>query len=163
MRERTLNDLCTPEVVLDRVRQMGPIALDPCSNPWSKVGADIALDGTEGRCGLAADWMKLAAGGLVFCNPPYGRGCMGPWSEKIATEAQKGVEIIALVKGDWSTHWWRRLREHARAICYWHGRIRFEGGQHGSGNFASALFYFGARPTLFATVFAPVGDVRVIQ
>lgn len=163
MRERTNDDLCTPEVVLERVRMMGPIRLDPCSNSWSTVGAEVRLDGEHGRCGLSHSWHQLARGGLVFVNPPYGRGHLRAWVQKIAEEAQKGTEIIALVKGDHSTEWWRTLRKHARAICYWDGRIPFEGGKHGSGNFASALFCFGPRPHLFAHIFCEVGDVRVLR
>lgn len=162
MRERTNNDLCTPEEVLALVWQLGPIALDPCSNPWSTVGAQFRLDGEQGRCGLLADWHELAEGGLVFVNPPYGRGHMRAWAAKIADEAARGCEILALVKGDHSTEWWRTLRKHTRAICYWDGRISFEGGSHGSGNFASSLLYFGPRPYLFCHVFQDAGDVRVM-
>lgn len=39
MGERTNDDLNTPEWILDLVRRMGPIGLDPCSNRWSTVGA----------------------------------------------------------------------------------------------------------------------------
>ena len=164
MRERTLDDLCTPRYVLDLVERVGEIGLDPCSNRWSIVPARVKLDIDEGRDGLSTAWKEILADGeLVFCNPPYGRGQMPRWAEKIAAEAADGCEIIALVRGDWSTGWWHTLRESADAVCYWRGRVRFLGGAQGSGTFASALFYFGARPHLFAHVFAPVGDVRVIQ
>lgn len=173
-RRQTNDDLCTPQVVIDAVLRIDDITLDPCSNRWSQVPARIRLDGRQGRCGLEADWAELTgverarrvAGGvprLVYCNPPYGRGHMARWAEKIAAEADGGCEIVALVKGDHSTAWWRLLRDRVRVICYWDGRISFEGGAHGSGNFASALLYFGRRPYRAADAWASCGDVRVIR
>jgi len=163
-RIRTNNDLNTPAWLIVRVEQIEPIALDPCSNPWSKVGALRRLQGSgPGDDGLTADWLQDGMGGLVFVNPPYGRGHMRQWAQKIANEARAGCEIIALVKGDFSTAWWRTLRGEAAAIGYVRERIAFEGGEHGSGNFASALFYFGPRAHLFAHMFADVADVRVLR
>lgn len=163
MRERTNNDLNTPLVVLERVRKVGPIILDPCSNPWSITNALIVRDGYEKGCGLEADWLALSNGGLVFVNPPYGHGQMKQWAEKIAHEAKRGCEIIAIVKGDFSTQWWGIVREDATAICYWSKRIKFGGGAHSAGTFASAVFYYGDRPLVFETAFSDVGDVRLIE
>ncbi len=163
-RKRTKNDLGTPKDVLQVVKALGPIALDPCSNQWAKpiVGAVVELDVDRGEDGLAADWLAISRGGLVYVNPPYGHGHMDRWVAKVRREAACGVEIVMLVKGDHSTDWWEALRERCDAICYWRKRIAFEGGPHGSGNFPSAFFYFGRRAHLFAHVFAQSGDVRVI-
>lgn len=162
-RERTTNDLCTPPAVLDAVRRMGPIILDPCSNPWSTVGAAVAWDGANETVDGLLRWWSDAGEGIVFCNPPYGRGCMPRWADKVVAEARRGCEIVMLVKGDFSTDWWDALREEAAAIGYWRGRISFLGGAHGSGNFASALIYLGQRPHLFAHAFGDRADVRVLR
>lgn len=163
MRERTLDDLCTPRYVLDLVERVGEIGLDPCSNRWSIVPARVKLDIDEGRDGLSTAWKEILADGeLVFCNPPYGRGQMPRWAEKIAAEAADGCEIIALVRGDWSTGWWHTLRESADAVCYWRGRLRFDGGSRGAGTFPSAVFYFGLYAYTFAAAFHGAGDVRVL-
>lgn len=166
------NDLNTPEFVLRPVRQMGPILLDPCSNERSIVKAKIELDIRKGQNGLTTEWSNLVANtndrGSVFVNPPYGRGHMEYWAQKIALEGvtlnkKFRVETFALVKGDFSTYWWETLRyKGASAICYWRGRIKFLGGLHSAGMFASAMFYYGNRPELFAEVFAPHGDTRVL-
>lgn len=161
MRDRTSNDLCTPGDLLALVRMVSPIALDPCSNPWSQVGALLAFD--EDSDGLAQPWAELTAGkGQAYVNPPYGRGHMEKWAGKIAVEAQRGCEITALVKGDFSTGWWDTLRRYAAGICYLEGRPAFEGGESGSGKFASAMFYFGRSRYLFAHVFEHRGDVRLL-
>jgi len=162
-RIQTPDDLCTPTVVLEALRPLGPIHLDPCSNPWSIVPALHKLDGSSPeQDGLGVSWRELAGDGLVYVNAPYGRGHTVPWAEKVARETRAGCEIVDLVKGDHSTEWWRMLREHARAIAYWRGRIGFLGGSHGSGNFASSLLYFGQRPHLFAHALEAYADVRVL-
>lgn len=158
MRERTNNDLNTPEWILDLVRMLGPIELDPCSNPWSKVDAKRSFDIDRGEDGLALPWGQ----GLVFVNPPYGRGHMDKWASKIKEEGMDGTEIVALVKGDFSTEWWKILRECADAICYLNQRVSYDGGKFGSGNFPSSLFYFGRKKHLFAYIFEHKGDVRLL-
>src|SRR5690606_1116683 len=67
VRERTLDDLCTPRYVLDLVERVGEIGLDPCSNRWSIVPARVKLDIDEGRDGLSTAWKEILADGeLVF-------------------------------------------------------------------------------------------------
>jgi len=162
-RIQTSDDLCTPAVVLEALKPLGPIALDPCSNPWSIVPALHKLDGSSPELdGLGVSWWELAGRGLVYVNPSYGRGFMVPWSEKVVREARAGCEIVALVKGDHSTEWWDHLRSGAAAIAYWHGRIGFLGGASGCGRFPSSLVYFGARPHLFAHALEVYADVRVL-
>lgn len=159
-RNRSNNDLCTPASVLDRVALFADIALDPCSNPWSQVPAAKKIQAPE-ECGLAADWLQ-EGGGLVFVNPPYGRGHMDAWAAKIASEAVRGTEILALVKGDFSTTWWQVLREKASAIIYWRKRIPFDGGSHSAGTFPSVLFYFGRAAWKLEPAFNSVADVRIL-
>ena len=169
MRERTNNDLTTPEWLLRRLWALGAIMLDPCSNPWSEIGACIELSTDRGQDGLTADWgvlilerkMSLDAGGYAFVNPPYGRGHMGHWMSKIAQEAAKGVEVVALVPTSTDTSWWRTLRASATARVDLEKRIAFGGGNSGTGTFASTLFYCGARPYWFAHHFADLGEVHL--
>ena len=163
-RERTNNDLNTPEEIVELVRMVAPIALDPCSNPWSKVKARRAYD--EEEDGFFRDWVeeiREAGGGLAYVNPPYGPGLLLPWAIKITTEARRGAEIISLVPGSHDTQWFNHKLEHANALCNWRGRISFDGGGHGAGKFASTLFYFGPNPYLFAHIFQHKGDVRVLN
>lgn len=57
---------CTPEVVLERVRRIAPIGLDPCTTVDNPVGAWRYY--TPFEDGLASPWDGF---GLVFVNPPY--------------------------------------------------------------------------------------------
>ena len=166
-RERTPDDFNTPRWLLDEVRKLGQITLDPCSNPWSTVRALVELDGSPGKDGLTADWRELAGpGGLVFVNPPYGRGCMSRWAPTIALNAAAPIETLALVKADHSTAWWDVLRGSADAVVYLADRVRFEGAKKspkGGARWPSALFYFGARRYVFADIFDALGDVRILR
>lgn len=147
-------DWRTPKVVLDLVRQVGPIALDPCTDSDNPTGA-LMFATTNG---LSLPWhsSKPFGGGLVFCNPPYSRS-LRDWSEKCVMEANLGAEIIALVPARTDTMWWSVMTV-ANAFCFWRGRLRFEGAP-ASAPFPSALVYFGRRTFLFGRVFGPYGWV----
>lgn len=144
---------CTPEVVLERVRRMGPIGLDPCSNPRSIVRAKTEWRGPPGVDGLAEPW---AGHGLVYCNPPYGRG-IGQWVAKAALEAMDGADIRLLVPARPDTAWWHEaVVPHAAAVCFWRGRISFLGAAQGA-PFPSAVVYYGQRPDAFKEAFGDAG------
>ncbi|WP_373047202.1 DNA N-6-adenine-methyltransferase [Vulgatibacter sp.] len=163
-RERTNNDLTTPIDFLEPLAELGKVYLDPCSNEWSIVGAEVELDGSSPeRDGLFADWKAIAAGRLVFVNPPYGRGHLRPWARKIVQAAAAGCEIVVLIPVSPSTLWWQTLRQKADAMVFLHQRLSFGGGKHGTGQFDSAAFYFGRRPYLFAHAFQQRGDVVVFR
>lgn len=55
--------------------------------------------------GLAHDWY----GKRVFCNPPYSRGLLSKAIDKMVAERNRAQIIVALVKVDTSTAWWRKL------------------------------------------------------
>jgi phage N-6-adenine-methyltransferase len=147
----------TPHGVLQLVRRVGEISLDPCSGEGSIVGAKVTLDGTADADGLSADWHALAEGGLVYVNPPYGRA-ISSWVEKCAIEhLERGVEVILLTPSRTDTAWWHTgVRGCASAVCFWSGRITFLGAKHGA-PFPSAVIYYGARVERFRTAFASAG------
>jgi hypothetical protein len=157
------DDLCTPEWLLGTVRKMGPIALDPCSNPWSKVGARISYSLHNGQDGLKRDWFTGIIEGSLWLNPPYSKP--GPWIDKLVSMSwlEGPTDRFALVKNDPSTKWFRRAMESAVARADFSRRIRFDGGKHNSGTLASTLFYWGPSPYLFCHLFAPHGDVFVLR
>lgn len=155
-------DWQTPESVLELVRRVGEIAIDPCTTEDNPVGAWGFF--TPARNGLLAQWdtrglrgLGDEAPGLVFVNPPYGRklpewiGCCVEW-------ARDGVPIIALVPARTDTRWFESAVRSAQALCLWRGRITFRGAPHPA-PFPSALFYWGALADAerFRDVFAPHG------
>lgn len=114
----------TPASVLDRVRRVGPIALDPCAHPQGLVRAarEIRPPGD----GLAEEWGVSAGEGLVYVNPPYGRVIVD-WCGKCAIEhIERGSDVIGLLPARTDTSWFHEaIFEVARMILFWRGRIRF--------------------------------------
>lgn len=138
-------DWNTPERVLDLVRQVGQIGLDPCSNATSLVRASV--EWVFG--GLDRSWRNY---GLVYVNPPYGRE-IEPWIVRCASG--DGDEVVALLPARTDTRWWRCVAT-AQAVCFWHGRLRFLGAPS-SAPFPSAIAYWGPRAGQFSRVFGPHG------
>lgn len=144
------DDWCTPEVVLERVRRVGDIGLDPCSNPRSIVNArhsaGRAREG-EWRDGLNMGWSGY---GLVFLNPPYGRN-IGKWVVKCA----EADECIALLPARTDTKW---FPWDAASLAFWKGRLTFLGVEHPA-PFPSVLAYWGYREPSFRDAFRGVAKV----
>jgi len=150
------DDWQTPPAVLELVRQVAPIALDPCSAPGNPVGA-------ERWCCPPGDGLSISWGvdsGLVYVNPPYSQ-CRA-WLAKCDSEATAGVEIVALVPARTDTRAWHEsIWPAASAVCFWRGRLRFVGAT-ASAPFPSAIVYYGSRAGLFRRVFCGVGHVVVL-
>lgn len=149
---RTNQDHNTPEAFLDVLREMGAIGLDPCSNPWSRVGAESYVAAHDGGDGLAVPWHLF---GLTFVNPPYGRGQIVKWVHKAALEAVQGGEIVMLVPCSPETKWSKLADENCDARGVWAGRIPFIGAGGNGAKAPSSVFYWGPRRHLFAHVFEP--------
>lgn len=153
------DDLGTPERYLELVyRVLGcPVDLDPCSNPWSLVKANVSLSLHNGEDGLSAPWYLY--GNTFFVNPPYSYPF--PWSTR-TVEAWRdgGMSGIWLGRLDPSTGSNRILRDHRIAQCDVTHRIKFEGGKYNSGSIASTFIYFGHDPDIFRSVFSTIGDVH---
>lgn len=152
-------DWRTPENVLERVRRIDVIGLDPCGGEGSTVGAisEFRLPTTDG---LVTPWNGH---GLVFVNPPYGRE-ISTWVKRAAYFGWQGgeaCEVVLLVPARVGTNWWHENiagacpgRE-AAAVCFWHGRLKFvpapgrPASKADTATFDSALVYWGHRPWAF--------------
>lgn len=150
----------TPPDFLDRVRQVGPILLDPCSNRSSQVGAETEWLGLRHMSddGLAEPWGL----GLVYVNPPYGRE-LPKWTAKMAGEGVAGAEIVALLPAYTGPKWMHEnVFATARAALLWGpGRIRFgnpppEG--ESSPTMDNFVAYWGRRPLAFFRAFEGCGQ-----
>jgi hypothetical protein len=152
----------TPEFFLERVRHVGPIALDPCTTPENNTRAKYFCVPTEMYTGqpgeypdgLAWDWN--AFGGLIFCNPPYGRH-IPPWIKKIHEHSFFG-EIVALLPARVDTNWFQRsiAPPHSRCVLFWRSRIKFVGAKDPA-FFPSAVSYSGPNVQRFKEAFADCG------
>lgn len=148
--ESTRDDWNTPSWLLDLVRRVRPIDLDPCGNPTSLVGATREYGRHVDRDGLALPW-HVAGGGLVFVNPPYGKA-LPDWARKYAHESERNAEIVALVPARTETKWFRTMRNASVAVCFLSKRVHFVGGTSGA-TFPSAVFYTGRHVVDFYTAF----------
>lgn len=160
----------TPAKILDLAGLMGSIGLDPATDQGNPVGATHFF--TLPVDGLTQDWQGY---GLVFVNPPYGRG-LKKWTAKMALEASRGVEILALIPARVGTQWWRQnITKTADTICCWTGRLNFlelqniedalvwaptrskKTGKPTPAAFDSALVYWGPNRDKFHEIFGGHG------
>lgn len=150
------DDWRTPTTVLDRVRRIGPIALDPCGNPENSVGARVCYWGEpDSADGLACGW---SLGGLVFVNPPYSQ--FRAWAAKAALEAKAGTQLIMLVPARTDTQAWRIATGEADCVALWRGRLTFVGG-NAPAPFPSALIACNVGVRAMRRAFGDVADVWV--
>ncbi len=149
----------TPECVLERVRAIGPIVLDPCTVDANPCDATVII--TPPDDGLALPWAEGLITGLTYVNCPYGRP-LPKWVNKCAIEGAQGCEIVLLVPARIDTRWYAQACNTARAKCEWSGRLTFKGADHPA-PFPSALFYWGPSPWLFCHCFAGAGRVEVMR
>ena len=159
-------DWSTPKKYVDAVREvLGTIRLDPCSNEWSIVGADVEWRLPESD-GLTKDWDFST----IYVNPPYGtdtvRGTrISNWLQKCAEARDAfGSDVIALVPVAANTkHWKRYVWPEADAVCFLYDtRLRFlvNGRDDDKGApMACAAIYWGGSKRTFSEEFAKHGAV----
>ena len=164
---------CTPPVYVNAVREvLGSIALDPCSNQYSVVHADLEYRLPESD-GLQKSWEYPT----IFVNPPYGadrdRGTtIKHWLAKCSSaHLEHGSEVLALVPVATNTkHWKSHVFGVASAVVFLYDtRLRFliDGENLGKGApMACAMVYWGKNVPRFDVVFTPFGavlDLRGLQ
>ena len=158
---------CTPPKYVSAVKAFfgGSIALDPCSNGHSIVGARVEYSLPE-IDGLTASWNHPA----VFVNPPYGRDrergtSIRDWLRKCAdARLRHGVEVLALVPVATNTrHWKEHVFGAATSVAFLYDtRLRFlvDGKDAGKGApMSCAMVYWGPRSEHFEQTFIRHGAV----
>lgn len=144
----------TPPEILERVRKVNTIALDPCSNKNSMVKASVTADDE----GLDLDWSAFIEEGLVFVNPPFSE--LKIWAEKISEEAPHR-EIIAIVPANVSHSAWEYLWQNDPLVCFPAKRVRYwlNGKVGPQPPFGSAILYWGPQRRKFSTAFEDLGPI----
>ena len=145
----------TPDNILERVRAIAPIGLDPCTTDENPVQAPLYY--TPADDGLTMPWEAGDEDSLVFVNCPYGRG-IGPWVRKCESTLMRTV--VALLPARVDTKWFPWT---ADALCFWRGRLKFRGAP-APAPFPSVLAIWAARGDhvdAFKWEFRHVGKVIV--
>ncbi len=143
----------------------GSIALDPCSNEYSIVNADMEFMLPE-YDGLIEEWNYPT----IYVNPPYGadrnRGTtIKDWLRKCLLSHQEyDSEILALIPVATNTsHWKKSVFGHAKAVCFLYDtRLKFLENGFGGGKgapMACAMVYWGSEYDKFYDVFIEYGAV----
>lgn len=157
----------TPSKYVRAVKKFfgGEIELDPCSNKYSIVEANVEFTLPKND-GLKEEWDFQT----VYVNPPYGadreRGTtIKNWLAKCANSHRKYKnEILALVPVATNTgHWKQSVFGQAKAVCFLYDtRLKFlENGQNtGKGApMACAMVYWGENYNRFFEIFMEFGAV----
>ncbi len=167
-------DWCTPPEYVDAVRKVfgGKIFLDPCSNKWSLVRAEMEYRLPEND-GLKESWNYPT----IYVNPPYGSDKVNGttiknWLFRCAhAHRNYGSRVIALVPVATNTsHWKEYVWGQATAVCFLYDtRLRFlvEGKDEGKGApMSCAMIYWNNDIDSFRSVFKDFGavvDLRSLQ
>ncbi len=168
---RSINSIsqtwCTPPRYVSAVRKVfgGTIALDPCSDPHSVVGAEVEYQLPD-RDGLRSSWDYPT----IYVNPPYGanrqRGTtIKDWLRRCARAREEyGSEVLALVPVATNTkHWKDYVFGVADAIAFLYDtRLKFlvNGKDGGKGApMSCAMIYWGEHIERFEDIFLPFGAV----
>lgn len=152
------NEWYTPPEFIEAARGvMGGIDLDPASSEIAQQTVQAAKFFTADDDGLRHPWKAR-----VWLNPPYSSDLCPKFVEKLCEhiEAEEVWEAILLVNNATETRWFQRAARLATAICFPSSRIKFlneDGDPIGAPLQGQAIFYFGEKGHVFATVFSRFG------
>ena len=132
----------TPAEVLDVLYEaFGVFDLDPCSPTAARSSAPVKarVYYTAADDGLSLPWH-----GVVFINPPYGRG-LGAWVAKAEAEVLCGNArtVVALIPARTDTRYWHEHVAGTATVFFLRGRLTF-GSADAPAPFPSALALWGA-------------------
>ncbi len=151
----------TPSVYIELAREvMGGIDLDPASCDFAQGSIKADKFFTVEDDGLEEAWE-----GRIWLNPPYSKGLMDKFAEKVCAEFLFGGvdQAIILTHNFTDTAWFQVLAAQASVICFTRGRIKFynEEGVGNSPTSGHTFFYLGMHPEVFIEKFSGVGLILV--
>lgn len=156
------NEWYTPPEFIEAARLvMGSIDLDPASSEVANrtVGAERIYTAAD-------DGLTLTWAGRVWMNPPYEKGLIDRFAEKLRDEVKAGFvpQAVVLVNNATDTRWFATLCEVASMVCFPTGRIRFHkpDGERGAPLQGQAVIYIGGHHEGFARAFASFGMVAKV-
>lgn len=103
----------TPQDLFDRLNEQHHFTCDVCATVENKKCKNFYSPEQDG---LAQNW-----GGVLWCNPPYGRQ-IGKWVEKAAT---CGAKVVMLLPARTDTKWFHDYVLPYGKIEFIRGRLKF--------------------------------------
>lgn len=152
------NELYTPACYIDAARDvMGGIDLDPASCAYANQVVRAPRYYTQAENGLAQEWY-----GRVWLNPPYSRGAVKPFVNKLMADYRGGqVEqaIVLLLGNSCFNCYFDQLWSYP--LCFKRGALHFYSEQKAAHRFGfgSIFVYLGARRERFREIFAAFGAI----
>lgn len=153
------NEWYTPGYIVDTARRAmgGHINIDPasCETANQVVMAQRYYDADVD--GLQKTWT-----GNVFLNPPYGRGLIETFVDKLLAERANFSQAIVLVNNATDTKWWQRLAQESNSVCFLAGRVKFLGQDLLPAKTplqGQTVFYFGENVGCFKWQFRHMGVI----
>jgi phage N-6-adenine-methyltransferase len=137
------------------------IDLDPASNDIANRTVGATRWFTREDNALDKEWH----GPSVFMNPPYSRGVISRFVDKLLEErhADRVEQAIVLTHNFCDARWWHKLVHASEAVCFTNRRIRFESptGDHSQPTQGQTFFYLGIHLDRFREVFSQIGSIML--
>jgi phage N-6-adenine-methyltransferase len=154
----------TPKVLTDAAKVvMGGIDLDPASSELANKSVGAEQYFTAETNGLARKWK-----GRVWLNPPYARGLMDDFCDKLAEEVRAGRvdQAVVLTNNATETGWFHTLLAVSSGMCLLRGRVKFwhpERAETRSPVQGQTITYVGENLPGFRSVFSSLGSIVTVE
>jgi phage N-6-adenine-methyltransferase len=155
------NEWFTPIQYIEAARLvLEEIDLDPASNPTAQEWIKANEYFTRADDGLKHEWF-----GRVWLNPPYARGEIGTFVNKLIREIESRhvTAAVLLTHSYTDTEWFHNAVAMMDAVCFTRGRIKFvdDAGEPCAPTQGQAFFYYGLRIEEFIEIFGQFGFVAI--
>ena len=146
----------TPAPIIEAARAvLGGIDLDPasCAEANRTVQATKYFD--QKANGLERSWY-----GRIWLNPPYSRGLIGAFVDKLAEDRADYHQAIVLVNASPGVEWFTKLSAFGDVLCLLDKRLRFRSPDHEgaqSPRHGQAVFGIGCDLEAFLHAFRELG------
>lgn len=156
------NEWYTPSEYIEAAREvMGGIDLDPASSDIANRTVGASTYYTAEMDGLSLPWS-----GRIWMNPPYSSDKIGAFAEKLVRELPNIEQACILVNNATETAWFAMMVEHASAVCFPRGRVKFldpDGNASGAPLQGQAVLYIGGNTADFCERFGKFGWLAVTR
>jgi DNA N-6-adenine-methyltransferase (Dam) len=151
------NEWFTPAEYIELARRtMGGFDLDPASHALAQETVRAGKFFVAEDNGLEKPWC-----GKVWLNPPYSRGLLSLFVDKLLAEWASGAvsQAILLTHNYTDTEWFHTAARASQMICFPNRRVRFRSpvGDESSPTQGQAFFYFGEDNSAFHRAFGDIG------